>query len=53
MTSKNIVSIKNVSLIIKKKVKKFGTGAQVICPKELLGKEVYLILQESKSEKKN
>ncbi|MCG2717798.1 MAG: DUF2080 family transposase-associated protein [Nanoarchaeota archaeon] len=31
---------------MRRKVTKFGTGAKVDCPKEYLGKDVYLIIVE-------
>ena len=36
--------IKGISGFIKRKVTKFGTGAKVNCPKEHLGKTVYLVV---------
>jgi len=33
--------------IIEKKVTKFGSGAKVDCPKEHLGKKVYIIVRKS------
>lgn len=36
--------VKNISGFLKKKVTKFGTGAKVDCPKEYLGKTVYLVV---------
>lgn len=35
-----------------KKVTPFGTGAKVDCPKEYLGKTVYLIVTKDESRKK-
>ncbi len=32
-------------VLIEKKVTKFGTGAKVDCPKEYLGRKVYLIIR--------
>jgi len=32
-------------IIIEKKVTKFGTGAKVDCPKEYLGRKVYLLIR--------
>ena len=32
-------------VIIEKTVTKFGTGAKVDCPKEYLGKKVYLLIR--------
>ena len=34
--------------IIEKRVTKFGTGAKVDCPKEYLGREVYLLIKPKK-----
>ena len=36
----------NFETIIEKKVTKFGTGAKVDCPKEYLGRKVYIIIRE-------
>jgi len=41
---KTNISIKNIDGFIKRKVTKFGTSAKVDCPKEYLGREVYLII---------
>ena len=38
------MTIKGISGFIIKKVTKFGTGAKVDCPKEYLGKTVYLVV---------
>ncbi|MFH1641881.1 MAG: DUF2080 family transposase-associated protein [Nanoarchaeota archaeon] len=40
------LTIKNISGFLKKKVTKFGTGAKVDCPKEYLGKNVYLVVYD-------
>lgn len=32
-------------VLIEKKVTKFGTGAKVDCPKEYLGRKVYLLIR--------
>ena len=32
-------------VLIEKKVTKFGTGAKVDCPKEYLGRRVYLLIR--------
>lgn len=37
---------------LKRKVTKFGTGAKVDCPKEFLGKTVYLVVIKDGSEKR-
>jgi len=36
--------IKGIVGFMKKKVTPFGTGAKVDCPKEYLGKSVYLVI---------
>jgi putative transposon-encoded protein len=41
---KTEIVIKNIKGFIKRKVTKFGTSAKVDCPKEYLGKEVYLVI---------
>jgi len=41
---KTELNIKNIKGFLKRKVTKFGTSAKVDCPKEYLGKEVYLII---------
>jgi len=38
------LKIKNILGFLKRKVTKFGTSAKVDCPKEYLGKTVYLII---------
>ena len=38
------IFIKNIEGFIKRKVTKFGTSAKVDCPKEYLGREVYLTI---------
>mgnify|MGYP001159563231 FL=1 len=38
------MTVKGISGFLKKKVTKFGTGAKVDCPKEYLGKNVYLVV---------
>ena len=38
------ITIKGIYGFLKKKVTKFGTGAKVDCPKEYLGKTVYLVV---------
>jgi len=41
---KTEIFIKNIDGFIKRKVTAFGTSAKVDCPKEYLGREVYLII---------
>ena len=43
---KTEVKVKNIRGFVKRKVTKFGTSAKVDCPKEHLGKTVYLIITE-------
>jgi len=38
--------VKGISGFVKRNVTKFGTGAKVDCPKEYLGKAVYLVVLE-------
>ncbi|AGO61299.1 DUF2080 family transposase-associated protein [Ferroplasma acidarmanus] len=38
------VSIKGIYGFIERKVTKFGSGAKVDCPKEFLGKRVYIVI---------
>ena len=41
---KSELKIKNIKGFFEKIVTKFGTGAKVDCPKEYLGKKVYLVI---------
>lgn len=43
---KTEINIKNIRGFIKRKVTKFGTSAKVDCPKEYLGRTVYLVITE-------
>lgn len=47
LISKTELKIKNIKGFLKRKVTKFGTSAKVDCPKEYLGKEVYLVICDS------
>jgi len=38
------IKIENIAGFFKKVVKPFGTGAKIDCPKEYLGKEVYIVI---------
>jgi putative transposon-encoded protein len=40
------LKVEGILGFMKKKVTKFGTGAKVDCPKEYLGKTVYLVVVE-------
>lgn len=50
-TKKTKLNITGIECFLKRKVTKFGTGAKVDCPKEFLGKEVYLVIIENGTEK--
>jgi len=43
-TKKTRLEIDGIECFMKRKVSKFGTGAKVDCPKEFLGKTVYLVV---------
>jgi len=43
---KSELKLKNIKGFIERKVTLFGTGAKVNCPKEYLGKKVYLVIIE-------
>ncbi|MFH1290957.1 MAG: DUF2080 family transposase-associated protein [archaeon] len=40
------LNLKNIVGFIRRKVTKFGTSAKVDCPKEYLGKTVYLVITD-------
>jgi len=40
------IKLRGIRGFIKRKVTKFGTSAKVDCPKEYLGREVYLVILE-------
>ena len=42
--TKSELKLKNIKGFIEKTVTAFGTGAKVDCPKEYLGKRVYLVI---------
>ncbi len=42
--TKSELKLKNIKGFIEKRVTTFGTGAKVDCPKEYLGKRVYLVI---------
>lgn len=44
LIAKNKLEIKNIRGFLKRKVTPFGTSAKVDCPKEYLGKTVYLVI---------
>ena len=44
LTKENIVLTDEIEGFIQKKVTSFGTGAHVTCPKEYLGRTIYLVI---------
>lgn len=42
--AKSKIILTNIEGFVKRKVTRFGNGAKVDCPKEYLGKNVYLII---------
>ena len=44
LEAKTQLKVQGILGFMKKKVTKFGTGAKVDCPKEYLGKSVYLVV---------
>ena len=46
LEAKTQLKVQGILGFMKKKVTKFGTGAKVDCPKEYLGKTVYLVVCE-------
>ncbi|EQD42457.1 transposon-encoded protein [mine drainage metagenome] len=46
ITSKTRITITGIVGFLEKTVTKFGTGAKVDCPKEYLGKKVYLVVRK-------
>lgn len=44
LKAKNEIKLRNIQGFMVKKVTAFGTGAKVDCPKEFLGKTVYLVI---------
>jgi len=44
LNTKTSLKITGIEGFLKKKVTKFGTGAKVDCPKEFLGRTVYLVV---------
>lgn len=51
VTKKTKLSLTGISCFMKKQVTRFGTGAKVDCPKEFLGKDVYLVIIDNGTEK--
>jgi putative transposon-encoded protein len=46
LNTKKELKIRNMIGFLKRKVTKFGTSAKVDCPKEYLGKTVYLVITD-------
>jgi putative transposon-encoded protein len=44
LTRKQLVLTEEIEGFIQKHVTRFGTGAKVDCPKEFLGRTVYLVV---------
>jgi putative transposon-encoded protein len=47
------LKLTGISGFIKRQVTAFGTGAKVDCPKEFLGKEVYLVILDNGTTKRS
>ena len=43
------LKVKNIAGFFKKVVNSYGTGAKIDCPKQYLGKEVYVVILEDGS----
>lgn len=46
LKTKSELKLKNIKGFLERKVTPFGTGAKVDCPKEYMGKTVYLVIIE-------
>jgi len=44
INTKNKLVLENIEGFVKRQVTKFGNSAKVSCPKEFLGRDVYLII---------
>lgn len=44
LTLQNEITVKDIEGFLIRKVTRFGSGAKVDCPKEHLGKQVYLLI---------
>lgn len=47
------ISFERVDSFFKKKVTKFGNGAKIDCPKEFLGKTVYVVVSNENEDSQN
>jgi len=48
--TKTRLVVENIVGFVKRRVTPYGTGAKVTCPKEFLGKTVYLVITNEKLE---
>lgn len=46
MKTKTKITVDGIEGFLKRTVTKFGNGAKVDCPKEYLGREVYLVIKK-------
>ena len=46
---KSELKVKNIIGFFKKIVNPYGTGAKIDCPKQYLGKEVYVVVTKGKN----
>ena len=44
LSKENLVLTNEIEGFIQKKITPFGTGAHITCPKEYLGRTVYLVI---------
>jgi len=51
ITSKSKLTLEGIEGYLKRQVTKFGNSAKVDCPKEYLGRTVYLVVVEEKEAK--
>ena len=48
--NKSKLILTDIEGFVKRKVTKFGNSAKVSCPKEFLGKEVYLVIVKNEKD---
>lgn len=46
MVDKNLQLNDEIEAVFEKQVSSFGTGAKIDCPKEFLGKKVYILVRK-------
>ena len=49
LENKSKLILTNIEGFVKRKVTNFGNSAKVSCPKEFLGREVYLVIVKNES----